>query len=172
MNDSPRDLAGVRAGVLTASDTGARGEREDQGGPAIRAALEARGAEVAFYRVIPDERDQIATLLRHLADELGLDVAFTTGGTGLSPRDVTPQATLEVLDYQVPGLAEALRATGRAKTPFAALSRQVVGVRGRTLIVNLPGSPKAVQEGLEVVLPILAHAVATLRGSVGDHARQ
>src|SRR5207253_2348425 len=151
---------------------GSRGEREDVGGPRIREAVEARGASVAEYRVLPDEREQITAALRELADDLHLDAVFTTGGTGLSPRDVTPQATLSVLDYEVPGLAESMRATGRAKTPFAALSRQVVGVRGRTLIVNLPGSPKAVREGLEVVLPVLAHAVATLRGSVGDHALQ
>jgi molybdopterin adenylyltransferase len=167
-----RDLAGVRVGILTASDKGSRGEREDVGGPTIRAALEERGAQVAAYRVLPDEREQLAAALRELADDLRLDAVFTTGGTGLSPRDVTPQATLAVIDYAVPGLAEAMRATGREKTPFAALSRQVVGVRGTTLIVNLPGSPKAVREGLAIVLPVLAHAVQTLRDALGDHARQ
>ena len=166
------ELAGIRVGVLTVSDKGSRGEREDLGGPAIRAAVEARGGAVGDTRIVPDDAEQIAAALRAMADALVLDVVFTTGGTGLAPRDVTPQATRGVIDYEVPGIGELLRATGLRKTPFAALSRQVAGVRGRTLIVNLPGSPKAVQEGLEVVLPLLPHAVSTLSGAVGDHARQ
>ena len=165
------DLAGIRIGVLTVSDKGSRGEREDRGGPAIRETIAARGGAVEVSRIVPDESEQIAAALREMADDLSLDAVLTTGGTGLSPRDVTPQATLSVIDYQVPGLAELMRNTGLQKTPFAALSRQVAGVRHRTLIVNLPGSPKAVQEGLEVVLPLLTHAVSTLRGDVGDHAR-
>jgi molybdopterin adenylyltransferase len=165
------DLAGIRVGILTCSDKGARGEREDRGGPAIRELMTARGASVADYRIVPDDQEQIASALAEMADQQHLDVVFTTGGTGLAPRDVSPQATLAVIDYQVPGLAEAMRAAGRAKTPYAVLSRQVAGVRGRTLIINLPGSPRAVQEGLEIVLPVLAHAVQTLRGAVGDHAQ-
>lgn len=167
-----RDLEGIRCGILTASDKGARGEREDVGGSLIRGRLEARGARVEAYQIVPDAQFQIASTLSRFADVERLDAVFTTGGTGLSPRDVTPQATLAIIDFQVPGIAEAMRQVGRAKTPFAALSRQVVGVRGHTLIVNLPGSPKAVGEGLDVVLPVLAHAVSTLHGVVGDHARE
>ena len=166
-----QDLSGITIAILTASDKGSRGERVDLGGPAILEAVQARGAALADYRVIPDEQDRIRAALCELADGRAVDAIFTTGGTGLSPRDVTPQATLAVIDYEVPGLAEAMREAGRAKTPFAALSRQVVGVRGRTLIVNLPGSPKAVLEGLAVVLPVHPHAASTRRDVVGDHAR-
>ena len=119
--------------------------------------------------VIPDEQPLISATLTRLADELDLDLVFTTGGTGLAPRDVTPQATLAVIDYDVPGLAEAMRSASLAKTPAAMLSRAVCGVRGRTLIVNLPGSPKGVRECLEAILPALPHAVSTLRAEVGEH---
>ncbi|MDO8691916.1 MAG: MogA/MoaB family molybdenum cofactor biosynthesis protein, partial [Dehalococcoidia bacterium] len=120
---------------------------------------------------VPDEREQIQEKLVAWADGLQVDVVLTTGGTGLAPRDVTPTATLEVIDYQVPGLPEAMRAESLKKTPNAMLSRMVAGVRGHTLIVNLPGSPRAVQECLDVIRPALPHAVQTLRGEVGDHAR-
>ena len=119
--------------------------------------------------VIPDELPLISATLTRLADELDLDLVFTTGGTGLAPRDVTPQATMAVIDYDVPGLAEAMRSASLAKTPAAMLSRAVCGVRGRTLIVNLPGSPKGVRECLEAILPALPHAVSTLRAEVGEH---
>jgi len=160
-----------RYAVLTVSDKGSRGEREDRGGPLISQFVSALGGEVAAYEVVPDERARIQEKLIAWADQLGVDVILTTGGTGLAPRDVTPTSTLEVIDYEVPGIPEALRAESLKKTPNAMLSRMVAGVRGRTLIVNLPGSPKAVEECLEVLRPALGHAVETLRGTVGDHAR-
>ncbi|MFQ5878610.1 MAG: molybdenum cofactor biosynthesis protein B [Dehalococcoidia bacterium] len=158
----------VRAGILTVSDKGARGQRLDASGGAIREMLSSLAA-VDAYEVVPDEAGAIADRLRRWADELALDVVFTTGGTGLSPRDVTPEATLAVVERLVPGLAEAMRQEGLRHTPMAMLSRGVAGVRGRTLIVNLPGSEKGVRENLATILPVLAHAVATLRGEAGDH---
>lgn len=159
----------IRVGILTISDKAARGERDDRGGPTIREVVEAAGMQVIEAGIVPDEQDRISAALTRLADDLRLDLVFTTGGTGLAPRDVTPQATLAVIDYQVPGLAEAMRAASLAKTPAAMLSRAVAGVRGRTLIINLPGSPRGVRECLEVILPALPHAVETLHAEVGDH---
>ncbi len=156
-------------GVLTLSDKGSRGERVDSSGAAIRELVAGAGGTVAQYAIVPDEAEQIAATLRHWVDAGGLDVVLTTGGTGLSPRDVTPQATRSVLDYEVPGIAEALRAEGLRHTPMSMLSRAVAGVRGRTLIVNLPGSERGVRENLAVLLPVLPHAVETLRGAAGDH---
>ena len=124
---------------------------------------------VAEYLVIPDEQPEIEAALIRLADQRDLDLVFSTGGTGLAPRDVTPQATLAVIEYQVPGLAEAMRAFSLTKTPAAMLSRAVAGVRRRTLIVNLPGSPRGARECLEAIMPALPHAVSTLRTEVGDH---
>lgn len=158
-----------RVGIITVSDKASRGERDDRGGPAIRAVAVRAGWQVVEALVIPDERDQIAAALRRLADERDLELVCTTGGTGLAPRDVTPQATLDVLSYQVPGLAEAMRAASLASTPAAMLSRAVAGVRGRTLIVNLPGNPNGARECLETILPALPHAISTLRTAVGDH---
>lgn len=158
----------IRAGVLTISDKGARGEREDTSGAAARALLAEAGVEVVRVAIVPDEGDRIADTLREWCAG-GLDLVLTTGGTGLAPRDVTPEATRAVLDYEVPGIAEALRADGLRRTPFAMLSRAVAGVRGRTLIVNMPGSERAVRENLAVLLPVLPHAIATLRGEQGDH---
>jgi len=159
----------IRAGVLTISDKGARGEREDTSGAAARVLLAEAGVEVVRVAIVPDERDRIADTLREWCAD-SLDLVLTTGGTGLAPRDVTPEATRAVLDYEVPGIAEALRADGLRRTPFAMLSRAVAGVRGRTLIVNMPGSERAVRENLAVLLPVLPHAIATLRGEQGDHA--
>ena len=160
-----------RYAILTVSDKGSRGEREDRGGPVIQQVVAQLGGEVAAYEIVPDEKARIQEKIVAWADDLGVDVVLTTGGTGLAPRDVTPTATLELLDYEVPGLPEAMRAESLKKTPNAMLSRMAAGVRGRTLVVNLPGSPRAVQECLDVIRPALSHAVETLRGEVGDHAR-
>jgi molybdenum cofactor synthesis domain-containing protein len=156
---------GRSALVLTASDRSAAGTREDASGDVLEQRLEGLGFAVE-RAVVADDRTEIAARLRDAAERHALIV--TTGGTGLTPRDVTPQATLDVVDYEVPGLAEAMRAEGRAKTPFAALSRSIVGVRGRTLIVNTPGSPKAAMESLDAIVPVLDHALETLAGPF-DH---
>ncbi len=149
-------------GILTLSDAGAAREREDVSGAAIAALTEGLGT-ITRRAILPDDREQIAEALESWADA-GLDLILTTGGTGLGPRDVTPEATEDVIEFEVPGMAEAMRATSLAKTPMAMLSRAVVGVRGRTLIANLPGSPKGVRECLEVLLPVLPHALEVLRG--------
>ena len=154
--------AGSRtAFILTVSDRGSSGDRADTSGDGLSARLTALGFTVE-REIVPDERRRIESMLVAAASRHPLIV--TTGGTGLTPRDVTPQATLAVIDYQVPGFAEAMRADGRAKTPMAILSRAVVGVRGRTLIVNVPGSPRAALESLAVLEPVLDHALETLRG--------
>ena len=163
----------IRLAVVTVSDKSARGEREDAGGPAISAALEAARIEFAVvdYRIVPDIRDTIVNALFQLAERDDVDLIVTTGGTGLAPRDVTPQATLEAIDYEVPGIAEAMRAASLHVTPAGMLSRGIAGVRRRTLIVNLPGNPKAVRENLAVIAAALPHAISTLRDEVGEHGR-
>lgn len=160
----------MRVAILTISDRAFHGEREDKGGPAVAGAL-ARlvpAVHIVETAILPDERDDIEWNLKRLADTNAADLVVTTGGTGLSPRDVTPQATLAVVDYTVPGLPEAMRAATRAAVPTASLSRQVAGVRERTLIVNLPGSPRGAVECLEIIAPLLPHAIVTLRGEAGD----
>ncbi len=154
----------ARAAVLTVSDTGSRGERVDTAGPAVAEMLRDAGFEVAETAICPDEPAEIAALLRRWADEAGYALAITTGGTGLGPRDRTPEATTEVLDYRVDGMAEAMRAAGLASTPRAMLSRGLVGVRRGTLIVNLPGSERGARENLATVLPVLRHATDVLQG--------
>jgi molybdopterin adenylyltransferase len=154
----------MRVGVITTSDKGYRGERDDASGDVIREMVGGLGAEVAFNTVVPDEQEEIKKALIQGADEMGLDLIVTTGGTGVSPRDVTPDATREVIEREIPGFSEAMRMAGLKKTPHAMISRAVCGVRGRTLIVNLPGSPKAVREGLEVILPALPHTIAKIQG--------
>ncbi len=152
--------------VLTLSDKGSIGERIDTSGPQLCSLVSSLG-RVTQMELLPDDREQIETLLRKWSDQ-GLDLILTTGGTGLTPRDVTPEATLNVVDRLVPGMAEAMRLAGMQKTPHAMLSRGVVGICKRTLIVNLPGSEKASRENLEAILPALPHALATLQGSTED----
>ncbi len=160
----------IRAGVLTISDKASRGERVDTSGAAIAELLTTIDAAIDRSEVVPDERDQIAATLRSWADSDELDLVVTTGGTGLGPRDVTPEAMTDVIERPVPGLGELMRSAGLKHTPMAALSRGIVGVRGRCLILNLPGSEKGVRQNLSAVLDILPHAVELLRGRVGDHA--
>jgi molybdopterin adenylyltransferase len=159
-------------GILTVSTKGAAGEREDASGEVIRELVTAPplSATVTERAIVADDRAAIEDILRHWADELQLDLILTTGGTGLSPTDVTPEATLAVLDRQAPGIVEAMRRETLAKTPFAMLSRAVAGTRGATLIINLPGSPKGVRECLEVVLPVLPHAIELVSGRRTEHA--
>jgi len=159
----------VNIGILTISDKGSSGEREDKSGPVIREDVTAAGFAVAKYEVVPDEKETIARRLAAWADGGAVDVVLTSGGTGLARRDVTPEATLAVIEREVPGIAEAMRAKSLTKTPMAVLSRAVAGLRGECLIINLPGSPKAVRECLEVVLPALAHAVEIIKGEVTEH---
>jgi molybdopterin adenylyltransferase len=156
------------AGILTISDKGSRGERQDKSGEVIREILSSMDVRIVNYDIIPDEKELIVEKLVKWADKDNLDVVITTGGTGLTPRDVTPEATLAVVDRIVPGFAEAMRAESLKKTPMAMLSRAVAGTRGECLIINLPGSSKAVRECLEVILPALSHAVETLKGQAGE----
>jgi len=155
-------------GILTISDKGSRGEREDESGKVIKELLAALDAHPVKYDIVPDEREVISGRLREWVDEEGIDLIVTTGGTGLSPRDVTPEATLAVVERMAPGFAEAMRAESLKKTPRAMLSRGVAGIRGRSLIINLPGSPRGVRECLEVILPALPHAIEVLKGEVGE----
>jgi molybdenum cofactor synthesis domain-containing protein len=153
----------IRAAVVTVSDRSFRGERPDVSGPVLKRVLEESGASVAELTIIPDEAAVIAETLVRLADQERCELIITTGGTGLSPRDVTPEATAQVIDKRLPGMEEAIRQESLKQTPFAMLSRGVVGARGRTLMINMPGSPKAVEECFAVVKPVLSHAITLLR---------
>jgi len=159
----------LNIGILTISDKGWHGQRYDKSSQAVRDSLSLLDCSVVKYEIIPDEADIIASKLAEWADEGTADLVLTTGGTGLAQRDVTPEATLSVVDKVVPGLAEAMRAQTFRKTPSAILSRAVAGIRGKCLILNLPGSPRAVGECLEVILPVIPHAIEIIRGEVTEH---
>jgi molybdopterin adenylyltransferase len=152
------------AAVLTLSDKGSQGERDDVSGKLLAEMLATIAGSVKMYEVIPDNRKLIEEKLAYYADQLAVDVIATTGGTGVGPRDVTPEATRAIIDKEVPGMAEAMRLAGLKKTPLAMISRAVVGCRGKTLIINLPGSPKGVRENLEAILQAIPHAVEKLKG--------
>jgi molybdenum cofactor synthesis domain-containing protein len=156
------------AAVVTISDKGARGEREDTSGQALIDRLRAEGFQVRIYTVVPDEVEDISRAIATYADQDGVGLIVTTGGTGVGPRDVTPEATLAVVDRTVPGMAEAMRAASLLKTPHAMISRAVAGIRGATLVVNLPGSPKGAMENLDVLLPALPHAMEKIQGDTSD----
>lgn len=161
-------LKKLTVAVFTLSDKGSKGEREDKSGPVIVEMLKGLG-EVKHYDILPDERDLIKERLLEYVNKV--DLIITTGGTGLSPRDVTPEATLDVIEREIPGIAEAMRIEGLKKTNRAMLSRAVAGVRGQTLIINLPGSPTAVKENLEVILDVIPHAVEKIKGDTKDCGR-
>lgn len=154
----------IRAGILTTSDRGSRGEREDTSAVAIRELLASIGAQVVRYQIVPDDREVVADRLCAWADSGEVDLILTTGGTGLAERDVTPEATRDAIEREVPGIAEAMRAEGLRRTPMAMLSRAIAGVRGRCLIVNLPGSERGARESLSAILPALPHAIELLQG--------
>ena len=156
-------MKSIKVTVITVSDKSFRGERQDESGPLLCQLVTEMGAQVVTAHLIPDEQEMITRLLLGLADSGEADLILTTGGTGPSPRDVTPEATRSVIDREMPGLSELLRWDGYRRTPFAVLSRGVAGIRGQTLIVNLPGSPKAVQEGMEVLAPLLPSAIALIK---------
>lgn len=159
-----------RVAILTVSDKGAAGEREDLSGKAVEELVLQQGWRVEAREIVPDEAVMIEERLRHFCDRLRVDLVLTTGGTGLSPRDVTPEATRRVVDREAPGFAEAMRAASLRITPHAMLSRAVSGIRGSTLIVNLPGSPRGARENLEIILPALPHGLEKLRGDPGECA--
>jgi molybdopterin adenylyltransferase len=159
-----------RAVIITVSDRGARGEREDGSGPEIAAMLEAAGMEIIGRRIVPDEKDIIRQTILEWSNRGEVDLILTTGGTGVSPRDVTPDATREVIDREIPGMAEEMRRRSAAVTPHAMISRALAGIRGRTLIINLPGSPKGARENLNVLLPALPHAIKKIKGDESECA--
>jgi len=176
MKNSRKDRQSAESGappaysfaVLTLSDKGSRGEREDTSGPYLVDRLRQEGYGLQSYAIIPDQLPVIIDVLIDLVDRQAVDLIVTTGGTGVAPTDVTPEAMLQVIDREVPGMAEAMRAESLRKTPHAMLSRGRVGIRGQTLIVNLPGSLKAARENLEVILPVLPHALEKIGGGTAD----
>jgi molybdopterin adenylyltransferase len=159
----------MRAAVITVSDACSRGERKDESGELLASLLKDLGAEIVETRIVSDDLDPLAETLKKLAERDDLNLIITTGGTGLAPRDNTPEATLKVIDREAPGLAEAMRMETLKNTPMAMISRGVCGVYSDTLIINLPGSPKAVSESFAVIAPVLRHAIALLAGARDDH---
>jgi molybdenum cofactor synthesis domain-containing protein len=157
-----------RTAIITLSDKGSKGEREDESGKVIREMIASIGATAVHYEILPDDKQRIVDTLRKLADSCIIDLIITTGGTGVAPRDVTPEATLMVIDRELPGMAEAMRAESLKKTPHAMISRAVAGIRKQTLILNLPGSPKAVRENLAVILPALPHTIEKIKGDPSE----
>jgi molybdenum cofactor synthesis domain-containing protein len=161
-------MDGFSVGIITVSDKGSRGERVDTSGPAIEEMITRIGGRVGKYVIVPDEKQEIKDAIIEMSDRLGLELVLTTGGTGFSQRDVTPEATLEVIERNVPGIPEAMRARSLLLTPKAMLSRAQAGIRKSTLIINLPGSPKGVRENLEVILPALKHGIEILTGQASE----
>lgn len=161
-----------RVAIITSSDTGYRGEREDLSGPAIKEIVEREGYEVVSMDILPDEQAMLADKMREIADKGMAELILTTGGTGFSERDVTPEATEEVIERKVPGIPEAMRAYSMTITKRAMLSRATAGIRAKTLIINLPGSPKAVRESLEYIIDALEHGIGILTGEAGNCARK
>lgn len=159
---------GLAVGIITASDKGSRGEREDQSAAEIKKLIQKINGEVIDYRILPDDKEVLAQAMKEMVDKRGISLIVTTGGTGFSPRDVTPEATKEVIEREVPGLPEAMRWESGKVNPRAMLSRAVAGIRGKCLIVNLPGSPRGVRECLNVILPVLPHAMEILSGIGGE----
>jgi molybdopterin adenylyltransferase len=168
--DETASLFNRTAAIITISDRGAKGEREDRSGQVLLERLLKEGYQVMHRAVVPDEVEAIAAELIRCATEKAIALVVTTGGTGVTPRDVTPEATLAVVERTIPGMAEAMRAASLLKTPHAMISRAIVGIRGNTLIVNLPGSPKGALENLEVVLPALPHALDKIQGDPSECA--
>jgi molybdenum cofactor synthesis domain-containing protein len=159
-----------KVGILTISDKGSQGKREDSSGKEIQRMIESLPGKVSAYEIIPDEKVLIKKKLIEFVEEKRLDLIITSGGTGVSPRDVTPDATLEVIEKEIPGMAEAMRQESLKKTPHAMISRAVVGIRGSSLIINLPGSPRGVKENLSVILPALPHALSKIKGDTTECA--
>ena len=160
-----------RVAIITSSDTGYRGEREDLSGPAIRKIVEKNGYEVVSADILPDDRKMLSERMAEIADSGAAELILTTGGTGFSPRDITPEATEDIIDRRVPGIPEAMRAYSMTITKRAMLSRATAGIRKKTLIINLPGSPKAVKESLEYIIDALGHGIEIMTGEAGNCAR-
>jgi molybdenum cofactor synthesis domain-containing protein len=167
-SDTEKTVAGLKAAVVVLSDSTSGGDRKDESGRHVVERLKARGVQEVQYHILPDDPEKLSDLLRRLSDDGATDIVITTGGTGLGPRDTTPEATREVTDREVPGIAEAIRAHGQDRLPTAMLARNIAGVRGKTLIVNLPGSLKGVRDGLDAILPGIFHAVHVIRGKSHD----
>jgi molybdenum cofactor synthesis domain-containing protein len=161
----------IKTAILTMSDKGSRGERADGTGPAIRKELEDKGYSIEYYKMIPDEKLQIEKELIYLCDEIKVDLILTNGGTGFSQRDVTPEATSNIIEKYVPGIGEAMRMKSLQITPKAMLSRGIAGIRGKTLIINLPGSPRGAVENLQFIIPAIPHGIEILKGEASECAR-